>query len=136
MHALAHQRVEVNGQCGHEGLALARGHLSDYAPMEHDSAHELHVEVPHGLRVLCVRGPDHPLARLAHHGKGFRQDLFQLAVRLLPRDVPPFEGVDKPVAELLRPATEGLIRQLLYGRLETVDLLDRIEHGLDHPLVP
>ena len=45
--ALADQRVEVEGQGGHQGLALAGLHLGDLALVEHDAPDQLDVEVTH-----------------------------------------------------------------------------------------
>ena len=43
MHAAARQRVEVDGQDGHQRLALARLHLGDAPLMQHHSAEQLRV---------------------------------------------------------------------------------------------
>ena len=42
VHALSRQGVEVGGQGGHQGLALAGLHLGDAALVEDDAADELH----------------------------------------------------------------------------------------------
>ena len=47
VHALAGERVEVDGHGGGEGLALAGLGLGDLALVQHDAAHYLHVEGPH-----------------------------------------------------------------------------------------
>jgi hypothetical protein len=39
--------VEVERQCGDEGLALAGGHFRDLALVDRDAADQLHVEVHH-----------------------------------------------------------------------------------------
>jgi len=44
--APAGERVQVHRQDGHEGLTLACLHLGDVAVVQHDAAHELHVEGP------------------------------------------------------------------------------------------
>ena len=45
--ALAHQRVQVEGEGRHQGLALAGLHLGDLAVVEHDTADQLDVEMAH-----------------------------------------------------------------------------------------
>ena len=55
------ERVEVGGQRGDEGLALAGLHLGDAALVQHDAADELHVVVPH---------VQHAAPGLAHDGEG------------------------------------------------------------------
>ena len=52
MHALAFERVEIDRQRRHQGLALAGLHLGDLAAMEHDAADHLHVEMAHAERAL------------------------------------------------------------------------------------
>ncbi len=59
VHTLARQGVEVDGQGGHEGLALAGGHLGDFAAVEHHAADELHVVVDHVPRDFVAAG--HPV---------------------------------------------------------------------------
>jgi hypothetical protein len=64
VNAFALERVQIRGQRGDEGLALARLHLGDLAAVEHHAANELYVEVPH---------VQHPTARLAHHREGLHE---------------------------------------------------------------
>jgi hypothetical protein len=45
--ALAHQRVQVQGESRHQGLAFAGPHLGDLAVVEHDAPDQLDVEVAH-----------------------------------------------------------------------------------------
>ncbi len=66
--ALAAEGVQVGGQRGHQGLALARLHLADLALVQHHAADELHVVVAH---------VQHALAGLAHHGEGLRQQVVE-----------------------------------------------------------
>ena len=61
VHAPPVERVEVGGQGGDQGLALAGLHLGDPAEVQRHAAHELHVE---------VALPEHPPGRLAHDGEG------------------------------------------------------------------
>ena len=78
VHAVAGQCVKEDGQCSHEGLTLAGGHLGNLALMEHHAAEELHVVVHHlpfqvvaaGCPVVVVDGlvaidGDKVLARVA-----------------------------------------------------------------------
>ena len=68
MHALAFQRVQIDGERGDQRLAFAGLHLGDGAAMQHDAAHQLHVEV------ALAQGPH---CRLAHGGEGIGQDVVQ-----------------------------------------------------------
>ena len=68
MHALPRQGVEVGGQGGHQGLALAGLHLGDAALMEDDAAHQLHPVGPEA---------QHPVRRLPGGGEGLRENVVQ-----------------------------------------------------------
>ena len=68
VHALAGQRVQVDGQRGHQRLALAGAHLGDLAVVQHHAADQLHVEMAHLQRAL---------AAFAHHGEGLGQQLVE-----------------------------------------------------------
>ena len=68
VHALAFQGVEVGGQGGDQGLALAGAHLGDLAHVQDHAADQLHVVVAHA---------QHPHAGLAADGKGLGQDLVE-----------------------------------------------------------
>ena len=68
MHALAFQRVQIHRQRRHQRLALASAHFGDLAPVQHDAANHLHIEMPHA---------QHALGGLAAGGKGLGQDLVQ-----------------------------------------------------------
>ncbi len=114
VHAVARERVEVGGERRHQGLALAGLHLRDGAVVQHHAADQLDVEM-----ALAQR----PLGGLAHGGEGFDQQVVQRLALL------------QPGAELV-----GLGAQLLVGegselRLERVDPLDRLAHGLDEAVV-
>ena len=67
--ALAGQRVQVDRQGRHEGLALAGLHLGHPTEMQRRATHQLHVEVP--LADGALRG-------LADHGERFEQDVVEL----------------------------------------------------------
>ena len=64
----ASEGVEIAGQGGHEGFALAGFHLSDLAVVQHHAADHLHVEVAHA---------QHAFAGFAHHGEGLGQQLIE-----------------------------------------------------------
>ena len=66
--ALAGERVEVDRQGRHQGLALAGAHLGDGALVKDHAADELHVEV------ALAQGA---LGRLADGGEGRHQDIVQ-----------------------------------------------------------
>ena len=68
--ALALQGVEIQGEGGHQRLALAGLHLGDLALMKNDAAQELDIEV-----ALAQT----PLGHLPHHGEGIRQDVVQVS---------------------------------------------------------
>jgi len=62
VHALARERIQVDGECGHQGLALARAHFGNLAVMQRNRAQHLYVKMAHAKDAL---------ARLAHDGEGF-----------------------------------------------------------------
>ena len=68
MHALAGQRVQVNGQGGHQGLAFTGLHLGDAGAVQHDTTDDLHREVLHA---------QHTPAGLTADGEGLGQDIVQ-----------------------------------------------------------
>ena len=68
MHALAGEGVQVNGQGGHQGFALAGAHLGDAGPVQHNAAQNLHGEMLHA---------QHPPAGLAADREGGGQDIVQ-----------------------------------------------------------
>ena len=66
VHALAGEGVEVGGQGGHQGLALAGLHLGDAALVQHDTTDELH---PVGAHT------QHTVRRFPDGGKGLGEDV-------------------------------------------------------------
>ena len=66
--ALSGQSVQIGGQSGHQGLALAGFHLGDTALMQDDAADELHPIGPH---------LQHAPGCLAAGGEGLRQNVVQ-----------------------------------------------------------
>ena len=100
MHALAGQGVEVDGQRGSQGFALAGAHFRNFALVQRHAAHQLHVKVAHLHDALGA---------FAHHGKGLGQDGIQ-----------GFAG-SYAGFEFGGFAAQGLVRQALQGRLQRVD---------------
>ena len=100
MGALAGQRVQIDRQRRDQRLALAGSHFCDRAPVQHNAAHELHVEMPLAKR---------PLGSLAHRGKSLRQQLVQRFARRM--------TVAQPVGTFL----EGGVVERLDLRLEGID---------------
>ena len=110
MHALAGQGVEIGEQGGDQGLAFAGAHLGDLAVVEHHAADELDIEVAH---------VQHPLARLARHGEGLRQQIVQLG------------PVGQALPELVGLATQlGVVQRLDLG-LQGIDLIRYLGQTLD-----
>jgi len=108
------QRVQIDRQRRHQGLALAGLHLGDIALMQHHAADELHVEMALAERAL---------GGLAHGGEGRHQDIVERgALGHLP-------------LQILGPGPQRLVGKLLELRLERVDLLHAREVTLDAPFV-
>ncbi len=101
MHALAGERIQVDGQGGDQGLAFAGLHLGDLAVVQHHAADQLHVEVPLAERALGC---------LAHHGERLGQQIVQR------------RPIGQPLAELGGLRAQRLIRQRLHRRFEGIDL--------------
>ncbi len=66
MDAAAGERIEIDRQRRHQGLAFAGFHFRDAALVEHHAADQLHVEMALAQRAL---------AGLAHGGKGGNQNV-------------------------------------------------------------
>ncbi len=64
VHAFASQCIEVGGQRRNQGFTLPRTHFGDLAVMEHHTADQLHIEVPHA---------EHTLTGFTDNRKGFGQ---------------------------------------------------------------
>ena len=109
---LARQGVEVGGEGGHQGLALAGLHFRDAPLVEDDAAHQLDAEGPH---------PQDADGGLPHSGKGLGQDVVQvLAVGEAPLELGGLGG-------------ELGVGQGLVFRLQGLDL---IRDGVDLPQLP
>ncbi|MNF87046.1 hypothetical protein D3C84_695010 [compost metagenome] len=114
MHALAGQRIEVDRQGRHQGLAFPGAHLGDLALVQGHAADQLDVEVAHAHDAL---------ARFTRNGEGFRQQLI--------------EGFTLCQARL---ELFGLGTQLVVGQghhllFERVDRLDSLGHALHFAFV-
>ena len=114
MNTAAGKRVEIDGQCSGERLALAGAHLRDLAVVEHHAANQLHVEVTHTQRAN---------RRFAADRKGFGQ-----------QRVEGFASGD-PFAELDRATGQCLVRQLLHIGFERINGLDRLAVLAQQPLI-
>ena len=114
MHAFAGQRVQIDGQGGDQGLAFAGLHLGDIAAMQHHAADQLDVEM------ALAEGA---LGGLAHHRKGFGQNIVQGLARFQPR----LEGGGHGL--------ELFVRHGLEARLQGVDLGHSAPERLDLALV-
>ena len=109
----AGEGVEVGGEGGHQGLALAGLHLGDAALVENDAADELH---PVGLHA------QHPPGGLPAGGKGLGQQVVQALAVLV------------AVLEFLCLGLELFIRQGGVLPVQGLDLIDDGSDGFDFPL--
>ncbi len=100
VHALAVERVQIDGQRRDERLAFARLHLGDLSLVENRAADELHVEMAH---------PEHPSPRFADDGKRLGHEVVD---RL---------ALGEPFAEFDGLGPEALVRKSLDVGLEHVD---------------
>ncbi len=100
MDALAGERVQIDGQRGDQGLALAGLHFRDLTVVQHHAADELHVEMPLSERAA---------AGLPDHGEGFRQQVVQRG------------AIGEPGAEFRGLCRQGLVRQRLHAIFQGVD---------------
>ena len=110
VHPFAGQGVEVAGQGGHQGLALAGAHLGDAPRMQHHAAHQLHVEMAHA---------QHPLGRFPHHGEGFLQQAVEGC------------ALGQTLAEFHGLGGEFGVRQLRHRRLQRIDRGHPAAHRLE-----
>ncbi len=112
--AVAGQRVQVDRQGRHQGLAFAGLHLGDHAAMQHDPAHQLHIE---------MALPQCALRRLAHRGERLDQEVVELGAAF------------ELLLELGGAGAQRLVRQLLELRLDLVDLCDKRPEAFDVAIV-
>ena len=104
VHAHAGQRVQVYGKGGDKRFAFPRGHFRNVAAVQGDAAQQLHVKVDHvpqlSLSADIAFFPAEQPGAVFDGGKGFRQDLVQVAfaqlVKLggdvIPGGLPLFNG--------------------------------------------
>jgi len=114
VYALAGQRVEIDRERRHQGLALAGLHLGDLAAVQHHAADQLHVEVPL---------PERALGRLAHRGEGLDQEVVEIL------------ALGQSFAELPGARRERGVVELLQLRLQGVDRRDLAAQRLDVTVV-
>ena len=100
MDALAGERVQVDGQRGDQGLALAGLHFRDLAVVQDHAADELDVEM------ALAEGA---AAGLADHGEGFRQQVVQR------------RAIGQAGAEFRGLGGQSLVRQRLHAIFQGVD---------------
>ncbi|MCY1229082.1 hypothetical protein D9M72_414360 [compost metagenome] len=114
MHALAGQRIQVDRQGTHQGLALTGTHLGDLALVQGHATDELDVKVTHAHDAL---------AGLTRHGEGLRQQLV--------------EGLafGQTRLELFGLGTQLVIGQGHHLLFERVDGLHHFRHALHFALV-
>ena len=114
VHAVAGQRVEIDRQGRDQGLAFAGLHLGDHAAMQHDAAHQLHVEM------ALAEGA---LRRLAHRRERIDQEVVELG------------AVGELLLELLGPRPQLVIGHRLELRLQLVDGGDDRPQALDVTII-
>jgi hypothetical protein len=114
VHALAGQRVEVNAQGCHQGLAFTGAHFGDLAFVQGHAADQLNVEVAHTHDAL---------AGFAGDRKGFWQQL-----------VEGFPFGDAGL-ELICLGAQLIVRKGHHLLFEGIDELHRLEHAFDFTLV-
>ena len=112
----AGQGVEVKRERGHQGFALARGHLGDLALVQRDAADQLHVIVHHVPRQLVFADGDLAAEKAAGGIFDNRESLGQELVQRFSRL--------EPVAKLGRFGAELIVGERLIRTLDLVDARD------------
>ncbi len=122
--AAARERAEKHGECGHESLTLAGGHLGDFALMKHDAADELHAIVHHvpGDFVAAGHPVVFPYGVVAVDGDEIFALCGELAVEL--------SGFDGDC--LVGSKAGGCLAHYCkhHGQVVVETLFDGVEHGL------
>ena len=103
MHALAGERVEIDGERGDERLAFAGLHFGDPAVIQHHAADQLHVEM-----ALA----DRTLGGFAHRGEGLGDQIVEGSAGA------------HPGAEVVGAGAQRLVGECRDLGLERVDLRD------------
>ena len=114
VHALAFERIEIDGQRRDERLALARAHLRNLALVQADAADHLHVEMTHAK--------DAP-RRLAHDSKRLGKHIVEAL------------AVCETLLELSRMTCKRIITEAFERLFMTVDDIDDAAHPLDFLIV-
>ncbi len=114
MHTFAGQRIEVNGQGSHQGLAFTGTHLGDAPFVQGHATDQLHIEVAHA---------HDSLARFAADGECFGEDLIEGFAFL------------ETSLELFGLAAQLLVGERQHLLFEGIDGLHRLEHAFDLTLI-
>ncbi len=114
VNAVAGQRVQVDRQGGDQGLPLAGLHLGDHAAVQHDPAHQLHIEMPLAQR---------PLRSFAHGGERLDQDVVEIG------------AVGELLLEMRSTPEQLVVRHRLQLRFERVDRGDDRAKPLDEAII-
>ncbi len=114
VHAAARERVEIDRQRRHQGLALAGLHLGNIAFVQEDAAHQLHIEGS-----LAQRPP----GGFAGIGEGLGQQVVEAL------------ALAEPVAELRGLLPDSRVAQRAVLGLQRVDPLDGRPRRLDLSIV-
>ena len=134
--AAASERVQVKRQRGDQSFAFAGRHLRDSAPVQNDTAEQLHVEVHHvpDHRLIAHREAVSPILEPArgvfHHRKCFRQNFIQLFPLLL--QVRNLRDLFLPVRSF---CPQLVVRQALELLVELVDPANSRHQTLELALI-
>ena len=117
---LAGQGIEVKGQRGDEGLALAGRHFGDHAFVNRHTADQLDVEMNHVPGQLVFADENLPPAKPAggtlHRREGLRENVLQGGALI--------SGRGDPHPEFLRLGAQLVVSQRLIGHLNFIDARD------------
>ena len=114
MDAAAGERVEIDRQRRHQGLAFAGLHLGDAAFVQHHAADQLDVEMALAERAL---------AGLAHGGEGRNQNVVERGT------------FGELLFEFVSPGAQRLVGELFQLVFQRVDFIDARPEGADAPVV-
>ena len=114
VHALAGERVEIDGKRGNQGLAFAGLHLGDLAFVQDHAADQLHVEM-----ALAKGSP----GGLAHGGEGGLQEVVEIG------------AFGDLLFEFVGAGAQLVVGELLDLRLQGVDGVDARLIAADPPVV-